>query len=124
MDVRGLDFYRLDVNWVVFTARNQGSWKEVATLEKYCRGRKLPFSLIYWAADYPQLKRLGLADDSTSYISVMHQGYEYATVKGDPDQYMLSSWINAPSHSVPETGDSTFTRCVLDFTRRFVKREK
>lgn len=54
-NVRGLDFYRLDVDWVNFTVRNKGSWREVRELEEFCRGRKLPFSLIYWASGYPAL---------------------------------------------------------------------
>jgi hypothetical protein len=122
LGVRGLDFYRLDVNWAVFTVFDRGNWQEVKKLQQYCRGRKLPFSLIYWAADYPALKRGGLADDSTAYVSIMRQGYDYAMVQGAPDQWVLESWIGAPSHCVPETGDATFTRTVLDFTRRFVKR--
>jgi hypothetical protein len=28
-EVRGLDFYRLDVDWLCFNAQQKGSWKEV-----------------------------------------------------------------------------------------------
>ncbi|MHB1036857.1 MAG: hypothetical protein ACYC35_23025 [Pirellulales bacterium] len=122
MGVRGLDFFRLDVDWICFTVRNEGSWREVKKLEQYCRGRRLPFSLIYWASGYPALDRRGLADDSTWYVSVMQQGYDYASVDGAPEQYVIESWIDAPSRSVPETGESTFTRSVLDFSRKFAKR--
>jgi len=121
MNVRGLDFYRLDVNWSNFVAFNRGSWLEVKKLEQYCRSRKLPFSLIYWASDYPVMKRKGLADDSTWYVSIMRQGYDYAMVQGAPDQYVIESWIETPSHSLPETGEWTFTRSVRDFARKFVK---
>ena len=96
MQVRGLDFFRLDVNWVCFTVRNQGSWREVKKLEQYCRSRKLAFSLIYWASGYPALARRGLADDSTWYVSTMQQGYDYAVVNGAPDEYVVESWIAAP----------------------------
>lgn len=120
--VRGLDFYRLDVNWAEFTAAGRGSWQEVRKLEQFCRARGLPFSLIYWASDYPAMKPRGLADDSTWYVSVMRQGYDYALVDGSPDQYVIESWVDAPSRSVPETGEWTFTRSVRDFSRRFVKR--
>ena len=119
MGVRGLDFFRLDVNWMVFTVRNEGSWREVRKLETFCRKRKLPFSLIYWAADYPDMKRRGLADDATWYVSLQRQAYDYTAVDGKPDQYVIESWIGAPSHSVPETAQFTLTRSVLDFTRRF-----
>jgi len=123
MKVRGLDFYRLDVNWVEFTVRNNGSWQEVKKLEHFCRQRKLPFSLIYWASGYPAMKRKGLADDSTWYTSIMQQAYDYAVIDGSPDQYVIESWISAPSRALPETGEFTFTRSVLDFARKFVKHD-
>jgi hypothetical protein len=117
--VRGLDYFRLDVNWVEFTAFNRGSWQEVKKLEHACRGRKIPFSLIYWASDYPPMKPRGMADDSTWYVSVMRQGYDYALIEGAPEQLVLESWIDAPSRSLPETAEFTFTRSVRDFSRRF-----
>jgi hypothetical protein len=120
--VRGLDFYRLDVNWAVFTAENRGSWREVKQLEEYCRQRKLPFSLIYWASDQPVMQRLGLADDSTWYVSIMRQGYDYALVGGAPDEYVIESWVDAPTHAVPESDAWTFTRSVHGFVNKFVRR--
>ena len=122
MGVRGLDFYRLDVNWVVFYVHNQGNWNDVKKLEAWCRTRKLPFSLIYWPADYPPLQKKGLAGDETWYVEVMRQGYDYALCGGAPDEYVIESWVGAPSKTVPETGDFTFTRTVLDFARKFVKK--
>ena len=124
MQVRGLDFYRLDVNWVTYNLRNTGSWREVKELEKCCRERKLPFSLIYWASGYPALDRMALADDSTWYVSIMQQGYDYALVQGSPDQFVIESWMETPSRSTPETEPWTFTRSVLDFTRKFVRRNR
>jgi hypothetical protein len=123
MNVRGLDFYRLDVDWIRFNVQQKGSWKEVKQIEQYCRQRKLPFSLIYWSSGYPAMKNRGLADDSTWYTSIMQQGYDYTSVEGTPDQYVIESWVGAPSRSVPETGDWTFTRSVLDFARKFVKQK-
>ncbi len=119
--VRGLDFYRLDVDWIRFTVQNKGSWREVKQLEQQCRQRKLPFALIYWASGQPAMKQRGLADDSTWYTSIMQQGYDYASVGGSPDHYVIESWIGAPSRAVPESGDWTFTRSVRDFVRKFVK---
>ena len=119
--IRGLDFYRVDVDWTVFDVRNEGTWKEVKALERYCRSVKLPFSLIYWGANYGFVQRLKLADDSTWLTGVMSQGYAYAAVGGAPDQYVVESWVSAPSHSVPETADYSFTRSVLDFGRKFIE---
>jgi len=124
MNVQGLDFFRLDVDWNHFTNGNKvyaGNWPDVKKLELACRQRKLPFSLIYWAADYRRMKQLNLADDATWYVGVMRQGYDYAFVGGAPDQFVIESWVGAPGRSVPEIGEWTFTRSVLDFTRRFVK---
>ncbi|MCF7788439.1 MAG: hypothetical protein K9N47_20125 [Prosthecobacter sp.] len=119
--VRGLDFYRLDVDWLRFNVQQKGSWKEVRQLELFCRQKKLPFSLIYWASGYPGMQNRGLADDSTWYTSIMQQGYDYAAVDGRPDQIVIESWVSAPSQCLPETGDWTFTRSVLDFVKKFVK---
>jgi hypothetical protein len=120
MHVRGLDFYRLDVDWVAYTLVPQGSWLEVRNLERYCRARKLPFSLIYWASGFPHMEHRGLADDATWYVGIMQQGYDYLAVGGAPDQYVIESWVNGPVRNVPESGDFTFTRSVYDFARKFV----
>jgi predicted DCC family thiol-disulfide oxidoreductase YuxK len=124
MGVRGLDFYRLDVNWANFVVQNHGCWKEVKKLESYCRSKKLPFSMIYWASGEPLLKKLGVADESTWYIEIMAQGYAYAMNQGAPDQVVIESWLQAPSRCLPETADWTFTRSVRDFCRRFVRTGK
>ncbi|MCX7014648.1 MAG: hypothetical protein NTW86_19210 [Candidatus Sumerlaeota bacterium] len=121
--MRGLDFYRLDVNWATFVMRNEGSWKEVRELERHCREKKIPFSLIYWAAEYPALRQKSIGDDATWHVGIMQQGYDYAMVDGAPDQYVIESWVGAPSSSVPETADFSFTRSVRDFVRTFVVRE-
>lgn len=118
--VRGLEFYRLDVNWAEFIVFDRGNWPDVKKLERFCRQRKLGFSLIYWASGYPGLEKKGLADDSTWYTSIMQQGYDYALVGGSPDQYVIESWLNdAPARTLPDTDSFTFTRSVLDFARKF-----
>jgi hypothetical protein len=124
MNVRGLDFFRLDVDWVNFTMGKHGNWQEVKKIEEACRKREIPFSLIYWAADYPHLQHMGLAHDDNWYISIFRQGYDYALVGGSPDEYVIESWVGAPSRTLPETADWTFTRSVRDFCRRFVKVKK
>jgi hypothetical protein len=120
--VRELDFYRLDVNWVNFTVQQTGSWKEVRQLEQYCRVREVPFSLIYWPADLPLLRKLGVAGENTWYVSIMRQGNDYAAVGGTPDEYVIESWVGEPKNTVPETAEWTFTRSVHDFVQQFVLR--
>lgn len=119
--VRGLDFYRLDVDYLRFNVQQKGSWKEVRQIELFCRQNKLPFSLIYWSSGYPAMKNRGYADDSTWYTSIMQQGYDYLAVDGRPDHIVIESWVGAPSQCVPDTADWTFTRSVRDFVRKFVK---
>jgi len=67
LNVRGMDFFQIDVDWVHFIMDHPEGWTEVKQLENACRARKIPFSLLYWAADYGHLKRSNLADDSTWY---------------------------------------------------------
>jgi hypothetical protein len=121
MSVRGLDFYRLDVDWAVFDAAGRGSWMEVKKLEDWCHTSKLPFSLIYWSADYPAMQNKKIADDSTWYVGIMQQAYNYVLVGGKPDQYVIESWLNAPSKCLPEDGSFTFMRSVHDFAEKFVR---
>jgi hypothetical protein len=123
-NVRGLDFYRLDVDWVACVVRDQCSWKDVKALEQECRKQNLPFSLIYWASGLPAMRRKGLADDSTWYTGIMQQGYDYAFADGSPDQIVIESWVQAPARCLPETGEFTFTRSVRDFVNKFVKKEQ
>jgi len=122
LGVRGLDFFQLDVDSVNFTVGNPGGWTGVRRVEEACRSRGIPFALLYWAADQPHLAARGLADESAWYLGMMHQAGDYAIVGGAPDRAVIQSWLEAPSHSVPETGDWTFTRSVRDFCRRFAPR--
>lgn len=118
--VRGLDFYRLDVDWVSFLVLENSSWRDVKAVEQACRKRGLPFGLIYWASGFPAMRRRGLASDETWYTGVMQQGYAYAFVGGAPDQVVVESWVQAPERCLPETGDFTFARSVNDFVSKFV----
>jgi len=115
---------RLDVDWASFVVCEPCSWRDVKMIERECRKRKLPFGLIYWAADLPAMRRKGLSDDATWYTGVMQQGYDYAFVDGAPDQVILESWVQAPERMLPEAAEFTFTRSVRDFTQKFVRPER
>jgi len=141
MNVRGLDGYRLDVNWVLFSLNdNTNSWTDVARIQQLCHSRNLPFSLVYWASGTDVYEKLNMLDDSSWYNSLMQMGYDYAMVSaaphskiagelakdrfgrgGGPDQYVIEDWVGWPKRIIPETDDFTFTRSVLDFTNKFVK---
>jgi hypothetical protein len=119
--VAGIDFFRLDIDWMHFVLENKGSYREVKKLEMACRARHIPFSLVYWSANWDDAVRRGVGDDSTWYTTMMQMGYDYKAVNGAPDEYVIESWVNGPSHSVPESDQWTFTRSALDFCNKFVK---
>jgi hypothetical protein len=120
-NLKPLIAYRLDVDWLNFSIRSLGSWREVKELEDYCHSVGLPFSLIYWSAGYGYWEKRKMADDSTWYTGIMGMGYDYASVGGKPDQYVIESWVGAPSTVVPETNALSFTGSALYFYNKFVK---
>ncbi|MBV9238338.1 MAG: hypothetical protein JOZ94_21075 [Xanthobacteraceae bacterium] len=119
--VRGLDFYRLDVNWVVFQTEHKGAWADIKAIEEHCHARKIKFSLIYWASDFPLEKAAGRLRDKTWYDGIMKEGAGYAATGAAPDQYVIESWIGLPKQALPDSGGYTFTQSVRDFSRRFVR---
>jgi hypothetical protein len=122
LGVRGLDFFRLDVDWMHFVVKTEAGrfgWAGVRSVETGLRNRRIPFSLIYWAADYPSLKQQGLATDDTWKASILRQEREYASAGGNPDEVVIESWLETPAKSTPESDPATFTNSVLEFWRRF-----
>ncbi|NUN95886.1 MAG: hypothetical protein HUU16_06910 [Candidatus Omnitrophica bacterium] len=113
LNVRGLDFFCLDPDWIRFN--HDGNWSEVKQLELFCRGLGLPFSLIYWASDHTPYS----SDASWTY-SVLQQGREYRAVGGKPDEYDIQSWLPFPNNMVPETLDFSFTHFVRNFHGQIV----
>ncbi|MDR3109194.1 MAG: hypothetical protein LBU65_05840 [Planctomycetaceae bacterium] len=119
---RGIDFFRVDTDWMHFVQNTgRGSWKDLKRIENHCRSKNIPLSVIYWAADYPAMRKLELADDKTWYVGVMQMGFNYAAVGGKPDQIVIQSWVDAPQQTVPETKPFTFTNSARDLIERFVK---
>lgn len=119
--VGGLDFYRIDPDWVSFNIAGRGEWKEIKSIEDSARSTNIRFSLIYWDSDYPSLKPKGLASDRTWYVGIMHEGYAYANIGGKPDQFVIESWISAPSVTLPDSAQFSFTNSVLDFADQFAR---
>jgi len=101
----------------------KGSWRDLKRIENHCRAKGIAFSVVYWAADYPAMKRLDLADDVTWYVGVMQMGFNYAAVGGNPDQIVVQSWVDGPDTFLPETQPFTFTRSALDGVERFGKKK-
>lgn len=122
MHVRGIDFFRLDYDWTHLIVDNHSNFHDIKHLEVACRDIGVPFSLVYMSAPYGYYQKMGISDDDFWYIGVMWQGYAYALVNGDPDQYVLESWIGTPSTGTPENNPNSFSHSVLDFCNKFVLR--
>ena len=121
--VRGLDFFRVDVNWPNFVVANtEETWRGLKKIENHCRSVKLPFSVIYWAADYGNPRFEGYYDDRTWYVGIMRMAYDYNIWnEGRPDQLVIESWVGGPIKTLPESDPFTFTGSALDFAERFLK---
>lgn len=124
MGLPQLDFYRVDANWIAFTVARKGNWSEVKAIEDICNGRRLPFSLIYWASDYPLRRSQEAVKPGAWYESILAQGHAYAAVGGAPAQYVIESWIGIPTEALPDTQETTFTGSVLSFARNIMKRSR
>ena len=117
LDVRGIDFFRLDLNPL---PGNGVSWVEVKKLEEGLRKRKIPFSLIYIGLHQDFLRPYNLMDDYISFEGIMARYYQYAALGGSPDQYCIQEWSLVPRHAVPENEEWTFSHTALEFLRRFL----
>ena len=122
MGVRGLDYYRMDPNWVAFTLRLQpGSWQGMGQIQHYCDSIGLPFSLIYWAANFPRDVAIhgGRRDPNFWSNGIMTEAAGYAGTGIRPDQYVIENWVNATSDALPESDPLTFTGSALDLLHKF-----
>ena len=115
MHVRGLDFVRLDVDWMNFVPGNingRKGWRGVKDLETKIRRRGLPFSLIYWGANVPLATKQGKLTAMTWETAILGQAAAYGDVDGRPDDYVIEDWVKSPEHSIPEGSPGTFMHSV------------
>ncbi|MDR2115075.1 MAG: hypothetical protein LBP87_01715, partial [Planctomycetaceae bacterium] len=122
-NVRGLDFMRLDVDWMHFVHNTgKGSWADLKQIENHCRKKKIAFSLIYWDAGYNALSQRGYDDDLMWYVGCLQMMYDYIAVGGNPDQAVVQSWDNCPKTIIPDDAPFTFTRCATDIAERLLNK--
>ena len=76
---------------------------------------RIPFSLTYWASDYPVQEKLGRVTEDIWHNFIMSQGRAFAAVGGTPDQFVIESWIGLPGAALPETNSVTFMGSVPGF---------
>jgi hypothetical protein len=122
MGGRGLDFYRMDPDWIAFVIRAKpGSWEGMSQIQKYCDSIGLPFSLIYWAANYPRDvgSHGGRKDPHFWYDGLITEGTGYSGTGIRPDQYVIESWVGGPSQALPDSSPLTFAGSALTLLRRF-----
>ena len=123
MGVRGLDFFRLDVDFMNFVPGNvkgKDGWRGVHQLEMQVQRRGLPFSMIYWAAGLTALAKNGQATEMTWETKILQQGAAYRAAGGRPDEYFIEDWVGSPHHATPENQPGTFMHSVDAFGSRFV----
>ncbi|MDR1963911.1 MAG: alpha/beta hydrolase [Planctomycetaceae bacterium] len=121
-NVRGLDFMRLDVDWMHFVHNTgKGSWADLKRVEEHCRKKKIAFSLVYWDAGYNALAKRGYDDDLMWYVGCLQMMYDYIAVGGNPDQVVVQSWDNCPKTFIPDNAPFTFTRGAVDIAERLLK---
>lgn len=121
--VCGLDFFRIDVDWMHFVHdTGKGSWNDVKRIEEHCRKKNIPFSIVYWAANYPAMRKKNLADDTTWYVGTMQMGFDYTVVGGNPDQVLIQSWVEGPNRILSENEPFTFLRSAFDVSERFLQK--
>lgn len=119
-DTRNIDFFRIDVDGMHFVQNTGlGSWHDLKRIENHCRSKKIPVSIVYWAANYPAMQRKGLADDVTWYVGTMQMAFDYAAVGGSPDQIVVQSWVEGPKRFLPENEPFTFLHSARDISARF-----
>lgn len=115
-----LDGFRVDPNWANFIVQHVGSWTELKELENFCRSQGVRFSLIYWPSNLASM----VDKDKGWYDQILYEGSNYLAVGGNPDDFVLESWVGLPSVTVPEVDTVnqvyTFTYSVRDFCRAFL----
>jgi hypothetical protein len=126
MGVKGLDFFRLDVDWMHFRpgdAKGQLGWQGVRMIEDGCRRRGIAFSLVYWAANYPSLRQAGQQSETTWTTAILDEARRYAAAGGRPDEYVVESWLLSqdeavPTEVMPDSNPNTMTGSVLALEAR------
>ncbi|RUL77640.1 hypothetical protein [Dyella choica] len=114
---KGLDFYRVDPDWVAFQVAHKGSWSDLKKIEDHCHASGVKFSLIYWDSDFWQAKQSGTLSDKTWYDGIMKEQRSYAAAGGKPDQYVIESWTGQPKTVLPDSAPYSFTNSARDFVR-------
>jgi|GEM_PF-549907 len=116
--IKGLEFFRLDVDWDLMEQKTFGSWAEVNQIAAMCRAHGIAFHMIFWAANQPRLVK---SDSSPMHWrdGILHQGKAYHDAGGRPEALIIESWLHTPEHAVPETSPETFTASVLEFLKAF-----
>jgi len=116
--IKGLDFFRLDVDWDLMEQKTFGSWSEVNQIAARCRERGIAFHMIFWSANQPRLIKAG-ANPMHWRDGILHQAQAYRAANGTPDALIIESWLHTPEHAVPETNAETFTASLLDFLKAY-----
>jgi len=129
----GQDFYRMDVDWspLSFTGRvgpdHREAWAELVRFEQHLNSIGLPHSLIYWGADYHDgYFYVDRNTDRLWHDQMMRMGAMYKAAGGNPDQFVLQTWVHIdgfgiPYTTLPEDFEWSFTNNIIDFFNTFIE---
>ena len=120
---RGLAMFQLEFNWAdkSLYAPTYVKWDTLDTMKQFCAKAHLIYGLRFAAAEYPQMREQGLADDMCWFVSTMYQEHEYKTTDGEPlPQYVIMSAESPKAKLLPDDTGYGYTRLVDMFCRRFL----
>ncbi len=106
---RGLDAYRLDVDWASMGTTYPGDWQTVRRIGDHARKMGLKYSLIYWAATVPALAARQAETPHSWPAAIRQQADAVRAADAQPDELVLESWMATPARSIPETDPTTLT---------------
>lgn len=123
-----LDGFTLDPDWWRFYESpppgdtiGTGCWEDVKAIEEYCQNAGIPFGLIYWPSNACQDDEFGMGvSDEQWYDEVLFQGAEYEYAGGDPDEYVIMSWLWVPRSVADEDHPYSFMNTVREFAEEYI----
>src|SRR5262249_1230341 len=104
----GIQYAELDHDW----NNPAGHLTDLINIQDYVRGHGMYFSSIYCNA----------RPNRSWYYGLMYQGQMYLAWSRyglSPDMSAIDNWTGAPSTTLPEMNNGTFTRSVRDFVNAF-----
>jgi len=118
LGIKGLEFFRLDLDWARLERENR-PWGDVKTIEDMFEENGIPFSVIFWASDWPHKNQAGTDTPATWREGVLHCAKKYREAGGTPAEIIIADWNWTTAPSVPDSDPDTFTGSSLEYFKAF-----